>query len=116
MVAVSTCEAEYMAAGSVAREALWLRKLMPDLGIQVGDKVVLICCDNQSTIAVAGNPAMHGRVKHISVVHHFVRKRVQMGQIRFEYVPTSENVADTFTKALGGPGFNAHCKNLGMRT
>jgi hypothetical protein len=113
-VAVSTCEAEYMAAGSVAREGLWLRKLMPDLGMPLVNKAVLICCDNQSDIAVAGNPVMHGRVKHISVVHHFVRERVQMGQIRFEYVATSENVADTFTKALGGPGFSAHCKNLGM--
>jgi hypothetical protein len=69
---------------------------------------------SQSAIAVAGNPLMHGRVKHTSVVHHFVRERVQMGRTLFEYVPTSGNVADTFTKALGGPGFSAYCKNLGM--
>jgi hypothetical protein len=73
-VAVSTCKAEDMAAGSVVREGSHFRALMPDLGIPLVKLAVIVCCSNQSEMSVARNPVLHGRVTHISVAHYFGRE------------------------------------------
>ncbi|GAX72797.1 hypothetical protein CEUSTIGMA_g252.t1 [Chlamydomonas eustigma] len=83
-VAVSACdEAEYQAARTAFRAALWWRKLLPDLGIETG--VVDIRGDNQSTLAVISNPISSDKTKHIDTIHHFTRERVEMGEVRFSY-------------------------------
>ena len=97
-VAVSTTEAEYMAEAHAAKEALWLRKLLGDLGFTV--PTVTIFADNQSAIKLANNPVTSARSKHIDVLYHFVRERVARKEVEFEYVPTSEMVADILTKAV----------------
>ncbi|GAX85507.1 hypothetical protein CEUSTIGMA_g12923.t1 [Chlamydomonas eustigma] len=102
-VAVSTCEAEYQAAGAAVRAALWWRKLLPDLGIETG--VVDIRGDNNqstlATLAVISNPIISSdKTKHIDTIHHFTRERVEMGKVRFSYCSTEEMVADILTKAL----------------
>ncbi|GAX72942.1 hypothetical protein CEUSTIGMA_g397.t1 [Chlamydomonas eustigma] len=97
-VAVSTCEAEYQAAGAAVRAALWWRKLLPDLGIETG--VVDIRGDNQSTLVVISNPISSDKTKHIDIIHHFTRERVEMGEVKFSYCSTEEMVADILTKAL----------------
>ncbi|KAJ9534332.1 hypothetical protein QJQ45_016032 [Haematococcus lacustris] len=73
-VAMSTAEAEYMAASSAAKEALWLRKLMRDL--QLDASCVHLGCDNQAAIQLLHNPMATSRAKHIDVHHHFVRERI----------------------------------------
>ena len=98
-VALSTTEAEYMAASHCTREAIWLRQLMADVRCkQVGGTLVM--CDNQGAIALAKNPVHHARTKHIDVQHHFVREKVERGLIRLEYCPTEDMMADVLTKAL----------------
>ena len=97
-VAVSTTEAEYMAEAHATKEALWLRKLLGDLGFTV--PTVTILADNQSAIKLANNPVTSARSKHIDVLYHFVRERVARKEVEFEYVPTSEMVADILTKAV----------------
>jgi hypothetical protein len=66
-VATSTCEAEYMAAGTAIREALWLRKLLADLGYPVG--TMEIKGDNQAALKLLENPSNMARSKHIDVMH-----------------------------------------------
>ena len=74
-VALSSSEAEYVAASSAIRQVLWLRKLLVDLNHeQMG--ATEIFCDNRSTIAMAKNPVFHGRTKHIDVQHHFIRQLI----------------------------------------
>jgi hypothetical protein len=110
-VAVSTCEAEYMAAAEAVKEALWLRPLLTDLGIQ-GANCIPIRADNQSAIKLLRNPLTSKRSKHIDVAHHFARERVAMGHVGFSYVETGSMLADSLTKAVPAPKF-ALCR-LGM--
>ncbi len=61
-----------MATSQCTKEAIWLRKLMADVGlVQVGATTIM--CDNQGCIALAKNPTHHSRTKHIDIQHHFIR-------------------------------------------
>ena len=94
-VAVSTTEAEYMAAAYAIKEALWLRTLLYELGL--GQDTITICADNQSAIKLLKNPVFTMRSKHIDVAYHFARERVIRRDITFRYVPTTSMVADALT-------------------
>jgi hypothetical protein len=98
-VALSSAEAEYMAASLAACEAIWLRKLLMGLFGQELETTV-IHCDNQSCIKLSENPVFHDRSKHIEIRFHFIRDCVQKGTVKLQYVPTGEQVADILTKAL----------------
>ena len=98
-VALSSMEAEYRAACSATCEAVWLRRLLGELGFPQKSKTV-IQSDNQSCIAIAKNPVFHARTKHIEIQYHFVREKVLDGTISLEYCSTVDNAADIFTKPL----------------
>ena len=65
-VALSSAEAEYMAASQASCEALWLHKLMVDL-FDMELSPIVIQCDNQSCIKLSENPVFHDRSKHIEI-------------------------------------------------
>jgi hypothetical protein len=111
-VAASTTETEYMAASSAAREALWLRKLVTDLGQPLA--VVPVSCDNRGALSLLHNPILSDRSKHIDVHHHFVRERVARGEVAFGWVPTMEMTADVFTKSLPAQMHWVCCKHMGV--
>jgi len=111
-VAVSTTEAEYMAAGAAVKEGLWLRKLMQDLHLDVDH--VQIMGDNQATLKLLRNPISSVRTKHIDVVHHFARERVLRNEVAFHYISTAEQIADVFTKALPLAKHQFCCKGMGV--
>eukprot|EP01031_Cornospumella_fuschlensis_P026641 gene26641-32192_t len=97
--ALSTMEAEYMAASAAAQEALWLRMILEELGISL-DKPLILREDNKSAISFSEHPGEHRRTKHIDYRHHFVRERVQKKDIRLDYIDTEDQLADILTKAL----------------
>ncbi|CAO2836221.1 unnamed protein product [Amaranthus hypochondriacus] len=99
VVALSSCEAEYIAASSAVCEAIWLRNLLQELG-HVQEKPTTIHVDNVSAIKLAKNPVQHGRSKHIDTRFHFLRDQVKEGPISLKYCNTAEQVADIFTKPL----------------
>ena len=99
-VALSSTEAEYRAACSAATEAVWLRRLLEELGAPQSTST-LIWCDNQSCIAIAKNPVFHARTKHIKVHYHYVREQILSGNLHLSYCPTKDNAADIFTRPLG---------------
>jgi hypothetical protein len=102
-VAASTVEAEYMAASSAVKEALWIKRLLGEMDIPV--EAPTIKCDSQGAIKLLKHPIASQRSKHIDVIHHFVRERVMRKEISFEYCNTKEMVADIFTKPLPGAAF-----------
>ena len=98
-MALSSAEAEYMAANVASCEALWLRKLLSGLFDEELSPTV-IYCDNQSCIKLTENPVFYDRTKHIEIKYHFIRDWVQKGAVKLEYVSTDEQVADILTKSL----------------
>ena len=98
-VALSTAEAEYIALSTASQEAIWLQQLMSDLSKKTLQEMI-IYKDNQSTICLAKNQAVHGRTKHIDIKYHFIRDLVEAGKIKLIYCATENMVADIFTKGL----------------
>ena len=97
-----------MAAAYAIKEALWLRNLLTELGMEY--KTIDICADNQSAIKLLKNPVFSMRNKHIDVAYHFARERVARNDIAFTYIPTDKMVADVLTKPLPTKTFN-FCRN-----
>ena len=99
-VALSSCEAEFMAATEAAKQAIWLQELLGEINDITSEKLV-IYIDNKSAIALTKNPVFHGRSKHIHRRYHFIRECVDNGLIEVQHVPGNEQRADILTKALG---------------
>jgi hypothetical protein len=113
-VALSSTEAEYMALTQATKEAIWLRTFLNELGFHSNDATTIFE-DNQSAIALAKNPVHHARTKHIDIRHHYIREKLESGDIRLEYIHTSDMVADALTKPLPRPAFEKHVRDMNMR-
>jgi hypothetical protein len=112
VAALSTVEAEYISMCSGVQEALWLSKLVTDFGGRV--EGFPLYTDNTGALTnIKGSPASQ-RTKHIDVRYHRIRDEVQLGRIAPFYVPTAENPADAFTKALAKPAFHKFMEAIGM--
>ncbi len=99
IIALSSAEAEIMAATSAAKEAMWLRGVLSDLGfIQPATSLFE---DNSACIQLAKNPVQHQRSKHIQIKYLKIREYVSMGFVNIVKVTTQDNVADMMTKSLG---------------
>ena len=98
-VALSSCEAEIVAASEASKEAVYLRNLAAELGYDQTDPTDLHM-DNRSAIDVAYNPEHHTQMKHVDRRHFYVRELVEDHVIRCPFVSTDDNWADFFTKAL----------------
>jgi hypothetical protein len=98
IVALSTCEAEYVAAATTACQAVWLHRLLGELTSEEAHPPALMV-DNQPAIALAKNPVLHDWSKHIDIKFHFLRDCVDGGQIVIEFVETGRQLADILTKA-----------------
>jgi len=96
IVALSTTEAEYMAATHASMEAVWLQRLCSSMGLVQG--AIRIDCDSQSAIFLAKNPAYHSKTKHIDVQYHFVRDMIEDRKVLLVKVDTLKNTVDALTK------------------
>lgn len=102
-----------MALCAATNQAIWLRRLLKELNINT-EEGVPIYCDNQSAIAIGKNPVQHRRTKHIQIKYHFVRESERNGDIQLRYCKGEDQIADIFTKALGGPIFERLREELGL--
>ena len=114
VVALSSTEAEYVAASLACQEAVWLRVLLEDISF-VQNKPTIIKEDNQGAIALSRNPKYHPRTKHIDIKHHFIRDKVAKKEVVLDYCPTEEMLADLLTKPLGKTMFQHFRELMGVR-
>jgi hypothetical protein len=113
VVALSTCEAEYMAASTASCQGIWLARLLGDIRNIAADGVELKI-DNQSAQALMKNPVFHDRSKHIRTRFHFIRQSVEDGDIHPSYVCSEDQLIDILTKALPRPRFEELRVTIGM--
>jgi hypothetical protein len=113
-VAVSSCESEFMSATAGAMQAIWLRGLLSEI-TSTKPKVVPLLVDNNSAIALMKNPVFHGKSKHIDTRFHFIRQCIERGQIVARRVGTTEQKADSLTKALTAGNLMVMRHLLGVR-
>eukprot|EP00253_Pinus_taeda_P029545 PITA_29545 len=113
IVALSTTDAEYVAAIAAACQGVWMRRMLRSLGQEQG-KATVIFCDNSSAIALSKNSVFHKRTKHIDTRFHYIRELVNNGEIILEHCRTQEQFADIVTKPLDQKSFEFLRKCLGM--
>ncbi|KAI5333442.1 hypothetical protein L3X38_023573 [Prunus dulcis] len=112
-VSRSSAEAEYRAMAMATCELQWLRYLLYDLGLS-HTTPSLLYCDNQAALYIAANPVYHERTKNIEIDCHVVREKIQNGSLRTAYIPSTEKLADVFTKSLGKDQFQRLKNKLGI--
>ena len=100
VIALSSCEAQYISSTLAVCEGIWISRFMRELS-GCDEKRFDLCIDNKSAIEISGNPVHHGRTKHIEVQYHFIQKCVEEGKVNLRYVRTGDEFADLFTKLLG---------------
>ena len=113
VVALSTCEAEYVAAAAGACQGVWLSRLIADLMGRDVQKFRLLV-DNKSAIELSKNPVFHERSKHIDTCFHYIRECVSNGQVEIEHVRTDNQLADILIKALSRIRFVELRQRLGI--
>ena len=98
VVALSTTEAEYVAATEASKEMIWLQRFMEELGNKQENN--RLYCDSQSAIHIANNSSFHLKTKHIQLRYHFIRSALEYGHLKLEKIYTSQNPPDMLTQGV----------------
>ncbi|CAI7875206.1 unnamed protein product [Closterium sp. NIES-53] len=106
-VGLSSCEIEYMALHHGAKEVVWLRRLLEEIGVCQKEPTVIFC-HNESGVKLAKNACLHGLTKQIGPKWHWVR-RLLVKEVRLEIVKTQQQATDILTKRLAE---NEHWKGM----
>ena len=113
VVALSSCEAEYIANALAACQGVWLGRLLTNVqGAKSSPPTLKM--DNQSAIALSKNSVLDDRSKHIDTRFHYIRECVDNGAVRLAYAGTQEQLADILTKALGKDRFQKLRELIGV--
>ena len=106
IVALSSCEAEFMTAFEAAKRIMWVLRLLSGLQIEVKVPVPILE-DNNAAIQLSRRPSLNsGHSRHMEVRWHWLQAQVEARQVRLTYLTTAWQVADLFTKAVNGSLFN----------
>ena len=100
LTAMSTMEAELVAAALAIKEAVFCSNMLIELGFGKEVEKVPLYIDNTATLHVIGNRAYSSRTKHIALRFFYIRELVSEGKMTIHYVSTEDNLADIGTKHL----------------
>ncbi|GAU46952.1 hypothetical protein TSUD_281870 [Trifolium subterraneum] len=138
VIALSSCEAEYVAGSLAACQAIedvhTLQTVFLSLASEdffrgsdassiiraltlqtiIGNITVMLKIDNKSTINLAKNPVIHGKSKHIETRFHFLRDQVNKGKLSLEYCSTDDQQADILTKVVKRDQFLKLRREMGI--
>ena len=103
-VALSSCEAEYMALKEAIKESIYLNNLLSFynkfLELKISKEIPKLLTDSESALKLAENPEFHKRSKHIDITYHFIRDSIKTNKVKLFHVGTKNQLADGFTKGL----------------
>lgn len=111
----SSTEAEYKSLANATAETIWVEALLSELGVKLKEPPCL-WCDNLGATYLSANLVFHARAKHIEIDFHFVRERVARKQLEIRFIPSKDQLADGFTKALRSREFEKFKGNLNLRS
>ena len=115
-MADSTTEAEYIAASEAAKEAVWMKEFIDELGVMPSaSSPVDLYCDNSGAIAQAKEPRAHQKSKHKLRRFHLIHEIVERGDVKICKVHTDSKIADPLTKPIPRPKHEAYTRSMGMR-
>ena len=114
VVALSTTEAEYVAATQASKEMIWLQRFMEELGKKQENS--RLYSDSQSAIHLAKNSAFHSRTKNIQLKYHFIRSVLNEELLKLEKIHTSQNHADMLTKGVTREKLSSFSVSVGLQS
>ena len=115
-IADSTMEVEYVATCEAAKEAVWLKKFLSDLGVMRMEQVpITLFCNNSGVVAQSKDPRNHKKGKHIKRKYHIIRDIVAHRDVVVAKIESANNLAYPFTKALPQKTFESYLDRMGVR-
>jgi len=96
-VTLSSTEAEYVSISELAKEILFVKQVLEEMGIEL-EYPIVIEVDNVGAIYLANNHTTSQRTKHVDTRYHFVRNYIEDGILKIVFVRSEDNDADVFTK------------------
>jgi hypothetical protein len=103
-ISLSITKVEYIVAATCCTQVLWMIQTLADLEVKYAAPIP-IHCDNTSAISVSKNPVFHSKTNHIPIKYNFLREQVTNQIVQIHYIPTTEQIADIFTKPLAKTPF-----------
>uniref|UniRef100_A0A2N9F1W8 CCHC-type domain-containing protein n=1 Tax=Fagus sylvatica TaxID=28930 RepID=A0A2N9F1W8_FAGSY len=114
-VAKYTMEAEYITCSTAVSNAVWIKRFVDSLKLDMQDRPVNVFCDNKSAISLITSGANSSKGKHIDVNYHYIQDIVERGEIKVHFVPSADMMADPMTKGLTLNQFRVHVTGMGLR-
>jgi hypothetical protein len=103
-----------MAISDASREAIARIQFFQELSIPSAP--ILILADSNTALDIANGGAInHRKAKHIDIKYHAIRHYIQEEKVTVDHIPSSENIADLFTKALGPQRHQQLVAYMGLR-
>lgn len=113
VVALPSCEAEYIASTATSTQAIWLVRLLGDL-IGRDAEAIEFRVNSKCALALVKNLVFHERNKHIRVKYHFIRTFLEEGSVKAYYIITHDQLADFLTKSPERVKFQELRSRIGM--
>ncbi|UYV65269.1 hypothetical protein LAZ67_3003763, partial [Cordylochernes scorpioides] len=114
-VSLSTMESEYIALAQTTKEILWITQILENLKcLTNASRPITVFCDNRAAIEFSKNNIENNRSKHIDIRYHYIREKVNSGDIHVNYISTNDNLADIFTKGLKRTAHQNACAAMNL--
>jgi hypothetical protein len=110
VVALSTCEAEYISIAESIKEALWFQTWLNE--VYNIKPIINVFNDNLSSIQITKNDTNHGRTKHIDIRYHFIRDHISKGNVKAQWIDNTNQIADLLTKTVKNQSFTTNVSKL----
>ena len=109
-------EAKYVAACEAAKEAIWLKKFLSDLGVVRIEQVpITLFCDNSGAVSQSKDPTNHKKGKHIETKYQIIRDIIARGDVVVAKIESANNLTNPFTKALPQRTFESHLEGMRVK-